>query len=54
MNEYKNGDFVDVHFTDGCLIGRVIKVYTDTVTVLFDNAIVEDIPKKIITLWMHV
>lgn len=52
MDEYARGDFVDVHFPDGCKIGRVVDVCGDEVTVSFDNAIMYGIPKRMVTLWL--
>ena len=50
----KIGDFVDVHFDFGCLIGRLISDEGDTVSVEFDNGICEGIPKDKCTLWVSV
>ena len=50
----KSGDFVDVHFPDGCLIGKLISDDGKTVTVEFDNGILTDIPKEIVTEWVSV
>lgn len=47
----KLGDFVDVHFPDGCLIGELISDEGETVTVEFDNGICYGIPKSNVTLW---
>lgn len=50
----KIGDYVDVHFRDGCRIGQLRAIETDTVTVEFDNSICEGIPKEIVTTWVSV
>lgn len=47
----KPGDFIDVHFEHSCLVGKMLSDDGDTITVEFDNAIIEGIPKKICTLW---
>ena len=50
----KVGDFVDVHFEQGCVIGRLLSDDGDTVTVSFDNGILEGIPKGLCTLWVAI
>lgn len=48
----KLGDFVDVHFPEGCLIGELISDEGETVTVEFDKGIIcYGIPKSNVTLW---
>lgn len=47
----KPGDFIDVHFEYGCLVGKMLSDDGDTITAEFDNGICEGIPKKICTLW---
>ena len=41
----KIGQFCSVHFQDGSLVGKIISDEGDTITVEFDNGIVEGIPK---------
>lgn len=50
----KPGDFIDVHFEHSCLVGKMLSDDGDTITVEFDNGIIEGIPKKICTLWIAV
>ena len=50
----KPNDFVDVHFEDGCKIGRLLSDEGNTVTVSFGNAIVTDIPKELCSEWVSV
>ena len=50
----KIGDFVDVHFDYGCVVGRLLSDDGDTVTVEFDNGICEGIPKEKCNLWVSV
>ena len=50
----KEGDFVDVHFPGGCLIGILHSDEGNTVTVKFDEIIVKGIPKAIVTLLFEV
>lgn len=50
----KSGDFVDVHFSEGCKIGKLLSDDGDTVTVEFGNAVCEGIPKELCTLWVVV
>lgn len=47
----KPGSIVDVHFYEGCKIGMLISDEGETVTVEFDNVIMSEIPKRIVTLW---
>jgi len=60
VDTVKQGDFVDIHFKDGCLIGRVVSDNGNTISASFginnseDIAIVEDIPKSICTLMLSV
>lgn len=42
----KKRQFCSVHFEDGCSIGEIISDDGDTITVEFDNVIVEGIPKE--------
>ena len=49
MKNMKIGQFCSVHFEDGCLVGKIISVDENTITAEFDNAIVEGIPKEIVT-----
>lgn len=51
MKLMTSGSFVDVHFCDGCKIGMLVSDEGETVTVEFDNVIVSEIPKRIVTLW---
>jgi len=50
----KPGDFVDVHLEQGYVIGRLLSDDGDTVTVSFDNGILEGIPKDVVTLWVAI
>lgn len=50
----KPGDFVDVRFEYGCVIGKLLSDDGDTVTVSFDNGILEGIPKDVVTLWVAI
>lgn len=50
----KVGDFVDVHFEQGCVIGRLLSDDGNTVTVLFGDGILEEIPKDVVTLWVAI
>lgn len=42
----KIGQFCSVHFKDGCSIGKIVSDEGDTITVEFDNGIMEGIPKE--------
>jgi len=42
----KEGQFCSVHFEDGCRIGKIISDDGDTITVEFDNGVMEGIPKE--------
>ena len=52
------GDFVAVHFPDGCIIGRFLSDDGRTVSVVMDSligrAIVTDIPKERVTLHVSI
>lgn len=55
----KPGDFVDVHFPDGCCIGRLVSDDGDTLTIEFKtifggNIIVKGIPKNVVTRYVAV
>lgn len=54
LNIMKPNDFVDVHFEDGCKIGRLLSDEGSTVTVSFGNAIVTDVPKELCSEWVSV
>ena len=47
------GDFVDVHFPDGCKIGKLLNIYDDRCVIMFDNSVV-DVPIDMVTLWVSV
>lgn len=50
----KPGDFVDVHTSEGCCIGRLVSDDGDFLTVAFDACTVCGIPKYFVTLWLSV
>lgn len=59
MIRMKPGDYVDVHFEEGCQIGRFVSDEGDTVSVLLGTATGEyitlsGIPKNMVALWMAV
>ena len=55
-NSMKVGDFVSVHFYGniGCRIGKLISDEGETVTVSIGKAIVTEIPKDEVDLWVSV
>lgn len=53
----KAGDFVSVHFEDGCIIGTLSSIEGDTVSVTFgtitgEHMTMRGIPKKFCSLYM--
>lgn len=48
----KQGDFVDVHMEDGCVIGKVLEIRDGVMDVEFDNGILTDVPLEVVTLWV--
>lgn len=46
------GDFVDVFFEDGDMIGRLVSDEGDTVTVSIDRNEIYDIPKQYCRPWV--
>ena len=50
----KQGDFVDVHLEQGCVIGKVLEVRDGVVDVEFGNDILIDVPFEIVTPWVTV
>ena len=50
----KVGDFVGVHLDGGTCVGELLSFENDLATVAFDNAILEDIPRELCTLFVSV
>lgn len=50
----KPGDFVDVHMEEGCAIGKVLEIRDGVVDVEFDNGILTDIPRDVVTPWVSI
>lgn len=50
----KPGDFVDVHTSEGCYIGRLVSDDGDFLTVEIGTCTVYGIPKDFVTLWLSV
>lgn len=48
----KKGDFVCVHMTDGCSIGKVLEVRNGVIDVEFDNGILMNVPFEVVTPWV--
>ena len=45
------GDFVVVHFKHGWMIGQLIVIDKDTVSVAFDHHVVENIPIELCSVY---